>query len=51
MGKVVYFFTTEDVVDAADYVAATIGAALRRARVRVGAGAIWPTWLGRRQVP
>ena len=31
MGKVVYFFTTEDVVDAAGYVAATIGAALRRA--------------------
>ena len=31
MGKVVYFFTTEDVVDAAGYVASTIGAALRRA--------------------
>ena len=31
VGKVVYFFTTEDVVDAAGYVASTIGAALRRA--------------------
>jgi hypothetical protein len=31
MGKVVYFFTAEDVVDAADYVASTLGAALRRA--------------------
>ena len=30
-GKVVYFFTYDDVVDAAGYVASTIGAALRMA--------------------
>ena len=31
LGKVVYFFTTEDVVDASDYVASTLRAALARA--------------------